>query len=259
MDSARALLQLINSTFPLSKATAILDIGCGPGQLTGLLIDDYISQISAEVRIIASDLSPAMLEQVAKRKEAEIARGNVGWMRVEMAVLDALDLADVPDQSISHATASFVYFLLPEARKGLQQVRRVLSEEHGGGVFAMSSAAEAEWNQVVEFVKVVRPDKVVPALAPCWLSEEGQRAEMEAAGFREVEVRTTDLYMPFESHEAVVRFLTTTYPLMKLLAADMTEEELKKVYELMMDWIKEKYPSTPARMVGKAFIALGRK
>ena len=123
----------------------------------------------------------------------------------------------------------------------------------------MSTMIDAEWTRAVGFVKAVRPDKNLPAPNACWRSSEGLGGELEAAGFRDVQVFEAPSYMPFEDHEEIVQYLVSSLPPMKMLTADMTKEEIQKVVDMTIDWLKNKYPTTPARMVGTALIAIGRK
>ncbi len=84
------------------------------------------------------------------------------------------------------------------------------------------------------------------------------RGELEATGFGEVQVLEALSYMPFEDHEEIVRYLVSSLPPLRMLAADMTEEKIQKIVDhLMLGWLVEKYPTTPARMVGTALIYCG--
>jgi SAM-dependent methyltransferase len=257
--TARDILKYIDPVYPLSKTTNFLDVGCGPGQVTGVLVKEYGSRLPKSAKIIALDNSPEMIQQLKARIEPGIKAGDAAWRGVEVRVDDAHELKSIPSNSISHVVGSLVYFLLPQPRKAMEAARRVLTPNNGGGVFAMSAMIDAEWTRAVGFVKAVRPDKNLPMPNACWRSKEGLRGELEACGFRNVQVFEAPTYMPFEDHEEIVKYLVSSLPPMRMLTADMSKEEIQKVVNLTTGWLKKKYPTTPARMVGTALIAVGRK
>jgi len=127
----------MDSALPFSSATAILDVGCGPGTAVALLVNEYGSQIPSSARLIASDFSKGMVEALNQRKKEREGESEV-WKRLETAVYDAQDLSGGKDGDISHIMASLVYFMLPNPRKGLEEARRVLKPD---GVLALTSWA----------------------------------------------------------------------------------------------------------------------
>ena len=259
IHTARDILKHVDTVWPLSKITNFIDVGCGPGQVTGVLVQEYGPQLPSSANVIALDNSPEMIQQLVARVQPGIAAGKQAWKAVETRVDDAHELKSVPDNSASHVVGSLVYFLLPQPRKAMEAARRVLTSQNGGGVFAMSAMIDAEWTRPVGFVKAVRPDKNLPMPNACWRSAAGLRGELEAIGFRNVQVFEAPSYMPFENHEEIVKYLVASLPPMRMLTADMTEEEIQKVVDLTVDWLKKKYPTTPARMVGTALIGIGQK
>jgi len=257
--TARDILRYVDAASPLSKTTNFVDVGCGPGQVTGVLVQQYGSRLLKSAKIIALDNSPEMIQQLKARIEPGIAAGEAAWRSVEVRVDDAHELKSIPSESVSHLVGSLVYFLLPQPRKAMEAARRVLTSKNGGGVFAMSTMIDAEWTRAIGFVKAVRPDKNLPMPNACWRSKEGLRGELEATGFRNVQVFEAPSYMPFEDHEEIVKYLVSSLPPMRMLTADMTKEEIQKVVNMTTGWLRKKYPTTPARMVGTALIAVGRK
>ena len=125
--TARDILKYVDDAFPLSKTTNFMDVGCGPGQVTGVLVKEYGSQLPESAKIIALDNSPEMIQQLEMRIEPGIAAGDTAWRNVEVRVDDAHELESVPSDSLSHVVGSLVYFLLPQPRKALEAARRVLT------------------------------------------------------------------------------------------------------------------------------------
>jgi SAM-dependent methyltransferase len=256
---ARDMVKGSNAVYPFSSALTVLDIGCGPGQVSDELIKAYGAGLPASSRLVALDFSSGILKQLQDWKEEAISKGEAVWAKVEAMQCDATNLSAFLDNSVSHALAGFVIFSIPEADRALKEILRVLTDQNGGGVFAMSSWQGSEWAELMSFPSKVRPEKPVMNLPPKWSTVEGLRAELEVAGFRDVDVHTIETHMPFDDPEEISRFILTQFPLMTQATADMTSEELEKVLELMVEFIKSKHPSSPGHLDGTAIVAVGRK
>ena len=256
---AQDMVNVTNAAYPLTSALTVLDIGCGPGQITSEVLKAHGWELPASARLVASDLSPGMLEQVRKRKTEEIEKGDKLWNKVETLICDAQDLSAFPDGSVSHAFAGFVLFMVPQARTAMKEVHRVLTEQNGGGVFAVSSWQSSEWIELMGFPAKVRPDKTLPQMPQTWRTIEGVRGKLEATGFQDIEIHTVEAYMPFEDYDALARFILTKFPGMARMTSDMTEQELEQTRDLMVDHVKTKYPTTPARLKGTAIVGMGKK
>ncbi|KAH8703626.1 methyltransferase family protein [Talaromyces proteolyticus] len=186
------MLAKMDAVSSFSSATAILDVGCGPGTVETLLINGYGNKISPSARLIASDYSKGMVDATRIRKEDTIAAGqDVGncWARLETQVMNAQDLSDVQSNSLSHVIGSLVYFMIPDPRKGLLEAHRVLKE---GGVFACTSwTMTIEWTTfVILAAKRAKPDLdfdfTKGIMLEQWTNTEGVKGELEAAGFHSV-------------------------------------------------------------------------
>tara|TARA_R110002060_G_scaffold34392_5_gene45262 strand:+ start:114 stop:428 length:315 start_codon:yes stop_codon:yes gene_type:complete len=68
----------------------ILDNACGPG-----IVTEQIKVQHPNVRIMASDLSPAMIEEVTQRIKVE------GWNNIETATLDVRSLSSLKDDTFT--------------------------------------------------------------------------------------------------------------------------------------------------------------
>ncbi|KAJ8103402.1 S-adenosyl-L-methionine-dependent methyltransferase [Lipomyces tetrasporus] len=259
MLPAHNMVAAADALYPFSLASLVLDIGTGPGQIPSAIFKAHGNTIPESARLVASDFSAGIIEQLEQRKKREIEDGQSLWARLETRICDAADLSTFDDGSVSHAFAGFVLFMVPQARVALSEIRRVLNHQNGGGVFALSSWQGSEWIDLMSFVKKVRPDKVVPQLGPMWHTVEGIRGELEVAGFREVQVYSVETYMPFEDHDEIARYILTEFPGMKRLTSDMTRQELERTRDLMVEDIKFRHPTAPSRLVGTALVGIGRK
>lgn len=211
----------------------------------------YGPQIPKEARIIAADLSPGMIEQVRQRQNQEST-----WARVKPAVYDAMNLSAIPNDSLSHVLSGFTYFLLTDHRKGMAEALRVLER---GGVLAFTSMAQSTWTEMMGKVTEVRPEKKVPGPGSIWKSEDGVKGELEAAGFKNVQAYSASIYMPFEDYVEIVDYLMSTLPFMPMLTKDMTAEEISRLRDLMIQQVREEYPTLPGKLPGLAIVGVGRK
>ncbi|KAK9237462.1 S-adenosyl-L-methionine-dependent methyltransferase [Lipomyces kononenkoae] len=256
---AHSMVAAADGSYAFSSASLILDIGTGPGQIPSAILGAYGHTIPESARLVASDFSAGIVEQLEQRKKLEIENGHSLWARLETMVCDATDLSAFSDGSVSHAFAGFVLFMVPQARVALDEIHRVLSSQNGGGFFALSSWQGSEWIELMSFVTKVRPDKLLPQLGPTWRTVEGIRGELEATGFQGVEVHSVETYMPFEDHDEIARYILTEFPGMKRLTSDMTRQELERTRDLMVEDIKSRHPTAPGRLVGTALVGVGRK
>lgn len=248
-----------NTAYPFSSASTVLDIGTGPGQIPSAILQAYGTSLPASSRLVASDFAVGIIEQLELRKKSEVENGDTLWAKLETKICDATDLSSFADGSVSHAFAGFVLFMVPQARVALGEIHRVLTDQNGGGFFALSSWQHSEWAELMGFVSKVRPDKFMPQFPSTWSTVEGLRGELEATGFREVQVYPVDTYMPFEDHDEIARYILTEFPVMKRLTGDMTRQELEKTRDLMVEYIKSRHPVAPSRLVGTALVGIGRK
>jgi len=101
------MLEKANALLPFSKATAILDNGCGPAPVMSRLLKDY--EIPQSSKLTCADFSEAMIDVVKKSRAAAIEKdAESPWERVDALVQNAMDLNGIPDASQSHVTAGWV-------------------------------------------------------------------------------------------------------------------------------------------------------
>jgi ubiquinone/menaquinone biosynthesis C-methylase UbiE len=223
------------------------------------LLKAHGAELPESSRMVASDLSPGIIEQLQNRKKAEIEKGESLWSKVETVVCNAADLSAFPDNSVSHALAGLLLFMVPQARTAMKEIQRVLTDQNGGGFFAVSSWQGSEWMELMSFPCKLRPEKAMIKMPPTWGTTEGVRGELEATGFRDIDVYTVEAFMPFDDYDEIARYILTQFPGMSRMTGDMSREELEKVRELMVEHIKAKHTSVPGRLKGTAIIGIGRK
>jgi SAM-dependent methyltransferase len=107
----------------LGRATSILELACGAGDVTTQIAD----RMPPDARLVASDFSPEMVEAAKAHAAAK------GLTNVDFEVLDAQRL-DVADESVDRVACRFGYMLMPEPEKAFAETYRVL--QPGGRVVA---------------------------------------------------------------------------------------------------------------------------
>ncbi|KAM0130393.1 hypothetical protein ACHAO1_007900 [Botrytis cinerea] len=292
----RHMVQLAHDLLPFDSADCndkiILDVGCGPGQVTEHLLEEYRSSLfpvsgdhhnnhNHKAHILASDFSAPMIAQLTSRKEKEIAKGNGIWECVDAKVCDAQDLGMmVRDRVASHVFASLVLFMLPEPRQGLSEMKRVLGR---GGVAACTSWRGSEWIDLMRVgaasasasaegkqeeeeeigagdeEKVKGKGKGKMEIPKEWSSAEGVRREMEDVGFVDVQVVESEARWDFESHEGIVD-LILGFPGMEIMVGESWGEGgREKAREGMLGWMRERFSRGEGALTGVAIVGVGRR
>lgn len=152
------MLERANALLPFSQATGILDNGCGPGPVMTRLLDEYT--IADSCSLTCSDFSEGMIKRVQEQREEIVKRdSSSSWKRLETVVQDATNLKDTDSSSKSHVTAGWVYFMTSDPQKCLSESKRVLKDD---GVLVCSSWKGSQWIEMMNLLKQVRPDKIMP-------------------------------------------------------------------------------------------------
>ena len=192
----------------LSDCRDVLDLACGAGTLTELVLE-----LAPRARVTGVDLDPRQLE-IARGRLAERHGARVEFLR---GTADELPL---PDSCQDHVVMGNAIHLLPDLPRLLGEVRRVLRP---GGAFSFSTSFWAgtfapgteafylQWMKeaLLELrrasggaVRKVR-GTVPAANARPWMSVEEWSAALEAAGFRPVSSTRREVEMTQRSFETV--------------------------------------------------------
>ena len=148
---------------PEQPAGDVLEIACG----TGIVTRKLRGQLAPSQRLVASDLSPAMLDY-ARAKLGD--RNGIEWMEA-----DALALP-FSDASFGAVVCGFGFMFVPDRHAALREARRVLVE---GGLLLFNV-----WDRIEENPHAATNAMVIEALFP---------------GDPEMRFRT-----PYEMHDPVV-------------------------------------------------------
>lgn len=154
----------------------ILETAAGTGAVTRLLA----ATLPSQVRILATDLNPAMLEA---------AKATIDDPRIDWRVADALSLP-LEAGSVDLVLCQFGVMFFPDRRQGLREAHRVLAP---GGRLLLNSWGRLEDNDFAAAVHEALAE-CFPRDPPLFLARtphgyasfEQMRADVEAAGFVDV-------------------------------------------------------------------------
>ncbi|PQE16176.1 methyltransferase family protein [Rutstroemia sp. NJR-2017a BVV2] len=243
---------------PFSTATAILDVGCGPGVTLSRLIEKYGEQVPLDARLIALDFSAGMIEQVQKmQKEKQVQ--NPIWSRVEGKVGDAQVLDGIDDASISHITGTMVYNLVEDGRRALEAAYRVLRPE---GVVGMTLGKSAEWmDMMAEAAHHVRRDSAPTYQFPKGYGTlDGIKSEFEIVGFSAEFVESMEISIDVSDPKPFVdTFIRGKNPGAMFFVGDYSEAELDAFVDFLLGLIGERCKGESKRLRGEAIVAVGKK
>lgn len=196
----------------LRAGMRFLDVAAGSGALG-------IPAARLGARVLATDQSPVMLELLQRRARAE-------GLDVETRVMDGHALA-LDDGSVDMAGSQFGVMLLPDMPKGVAEMARVV--RRGGRVLvsAYGNPHEIEFLAfLVGAIQAVRPGFTGPPEDPPPLPFQLQdparlRAELTAAGLRDVEVHTITERTEFRTGAELWDWLVWSNPIVEEVLAEL--------------------------------------
>jgi SAM-dependent methyltransferase len=225
----------------------LLETAAGTGVVTREL-----AAISDQLSIVATDLSPAMLE-VAK---VQVPARNVEWLPADAS---ALPFADATFDAV---VCQFGVMFLPDKPKAFGEARRVLRE---GGRFVFTVWDRLEVNDVthivVEAVRDMFPDNPPDFFnrIPHGYSERANiEADLRGGGFREIGFETVELVSPAKSAADAALALCAGSPMRNELEA-RAPGRLTDVIEHATARLRERYGDGPISAPMRAHLVESRR
>ncbi|KAL8685844.1 MAG: hypothetical protein Q9224_005647 [Gallowayella concinna] len=184
--AAEALISWVNSLSPLSHSNAIaLDNGAGSGVITTTLRSRF-----PHLPIIATDLSPGMLEKLEQKQ----------LPRVQCKVLDATNLHHFDRDTFTHTLSTFMLQFAPEPQTALQEMYRVTKPNGTLGLCMWGEICfDPPWEETARYFE---PDYVFPhTWTSDWADGDKLQRYVEDAGFKDVKLQTIRPRWDFQSPE----------------------------------------------------------
>ncbi|KAJ9663103.1 hypothetical protein H2201_005774 [Coniosporium apollinis] len=239
---------------PIISSSYILDNACGPGMVT-----EQVKLLHPDARIMATDLAPAMLEQVQQRIERE------GWSDVQSDILDVRDLKSFGEGTFSHVFTNFGLLVPGDAEAGVKVARECLRVLRVGGVAVISTWADRVWpSAFCNTARAIRPHEDPQnsiAIKPEWMRGSWLMTQLENAGFgNDVEVRPCLTYTSAPTLDELVDNLLL---IKEMFFKGYSDEELERARPVFREEVRElrtfEERDGEARIGMKAWIGMGWK
>lgn len=209
-----------------------LDVAAGTGALS-------IPAARQGADVLATDLSPEMLEHLAKRA------ANDGLQHVQTRVMDGHQL-EIEDDAFDVAGSQFGVMLFPDLPRAVREMRRVVRP--GGRVLIVAYGPPSEIDFLTFFIAAVQA--VVPGFAGLPTDPppfEFQVADpsvldrrLTEAGLRDTRVEQITETLRFASVDDLWSWLANSNPIGKHLTSDLGPEVRRMTREVLAGMLRER-------------------
>ena len=196
----------------VGEGTRVIDIAAGSG-------GQSIAAARRGATVLATDISSNILEEAAQAARA------AGISTIATHVVDGESL-DVDPGTFDAAISRLGLMYMPDKQGALAQARRVLRD---GGRYAAIVFAEPDRNGFFSVpIGIIRRRAQLPPPAPGLpgpFSSAGLRDQLDAAGFREVEVHRVDAPLEVSSAAECAKLERESFGALHQMLAGLAEEE----------------------------------
>jgi SAM-dependent methyltransferase len=229
----------------VGAGSQVIDVACGPGPVA-------LSAARRGARVFAIDFSPEMIACLRDRARTH-------GLPVDARVGDGMALPFV-DASFDAAVCMFALSFFPDRGKAFRELFRVLKPD-GRAVVGSWVAMERMpvLAEIYGALGVALPDLPFGRADRPLCAADACRAEMAAAGFREVTVREVTHAIEATSAEGLWRALERSTPPIHAAREQLGEEQWAEVHRRITDELRAKWGTGPRRVPMTANLALGRR
>jgi ubiquinone/menaquinone biosynthesis C-methylase UbiE len=236
----------------LRPGMRFLDVASGSGALS-------IPAARMGARVLAVDLSPAMIERLNARAADE------GLSNLEGRVMDGHAL-ELEDDAFDLTGSQFGVMLFPDLPLGIREMVRVTRP--GGRVLMVAYGPPPRVGFISLFLRAM--ERVVPGFGglpadppplPFQVADpEVLRRRMTEAGLSEVRVEPGTEKLPFLSGAEMWDWVTNSNPVAVEMVADLSVDARSRVREALDELLRERSAGEgPAVVEAAVHIAIGRK
>ena len=245
MNFLSTYTQAALSELDLKSDSRIVDVACGPGTVTRLLADQVAS-------IDAIDFSAPMLELLRQY----LSQHKITNVRPLLGDGQALPYADA---SFDFGFSMFGLMFFPDRLQGFRELRRVLKP---GGKAVVSSWAPVSDSPMMQLMfgalKAANPAMPEPKANTFNLENPDVfKSEMEAAGFKNVEIKRCTQYVEATSLEHFWEFMTVGSAPIVLLRKNSGEEKWKDMEVAALAYLRQEMQRFPCQLGSDAWVGVG--
>lgn len=209
----------------LRAGMRFLDVAAGSGALS-------LPAARLGAKVVATDLSPTMLELLRDRARKEN-------LNIETRVMDGHNL-ELEDSTFDMAGSQFGVMTFPDQPRGIREMARVVKP--GGRVLISVYGSPAEIDFLgffVDAVHSVRPDFVPPMDPPPpefrLADPETLRSELVEVGLKNVQVDQITEYTEFKSFRFLWEWIIWSNPIVEMILGmlNVTDDERHTIEKTM--------------------------
>jgi len=231
----------------VNEDTEALEVAAGSGALTATL--------SARVKsLLATDFSPKMIEGLRARMRAAEATN------VSFEVMDGQAL-NLDDASFDRAACSFALMLFPDRAKGFSELYRVLRPDGRAVVSAWAGPDKFEgFALFLGAMQAAFPDMPPPSAPPPVFSLADPvvfQAQMQAAGFQQVEVDFVSRELELEEFDDLWSMFTVGAPPVQVLLDRVGADGKSRLRDALAELVEKRFGSGPIRTTNQATVGHG--
>lgn len=220
-----AIAEMALSLAGLAPGMTLLDVAAGSGALS-------IPAARLGADVLATDLSPAMLDLLLRRAAKEDLTG------IETRVMDGRSL-DVGEHRFDRVCSEFGVMFFAE--EGLPEMRRVTTPGGKGVVIIFGPMERNPLSLYKIALKRALPDAAEPTgFSPIGLGIDLAHA-MEAAGYRDVTIHPHAVPVALSSGLELWRWMSGASPGYATLVAGLTEDQRSVLRETLIAATAERY------------------
>lgn len=231
----------------LKPGATVLDVACGPGTL-GL----KAAQTSGKVHGI--DFSEAMLAVFNNKIAA------AGLRNVELHCGDAQALP-YADETFDAAFSLFGLMFFPDRKRGFAEIYRTLKP---GGSVAITSWAPVDQSPAMMTMfgalRAIKPELPQPQRSVTTLENpEVFQREMEAAGFKNVEIRPLTQGFPVTTVPEFWEFMVKGSAPLVMMKKKLGKELWREKEKIALDYLEEVLAGKQGELTSDAWLGIGLK
>ncbi|WWC90912.1 uncharacterized protein L201_005850 [Kwoniella dendrophila CBS 6074] len=236
----------------------VFDEGAGLGQVTSQLIE-HLLKISNKpldrYQILLGDHDDSLLSELEKRQQT-----FEGWSNVtEIEKLDGVALHK-PDNTFDYLFGNFLYFLLSDPIKGLEESIRVLKPN---GVLGFSTWAYSGPFHLLQHAIALLPNYPFnpnpPPPGGNWMHPQWLKQTLESKGMKDIKIEPYEFTQTAESAAEMSRKM---HHVVKIVTSKWGSEQRElgwKVFEKIEDLLIREQGKGPVKITSVALIVTARK